>query len=175
MTSKTTSKTTSDWTTLLRLRLRRTPPNWSHADWREELRAHCAASSCQAASDYDPSRGVPLNVFVHRRVLADAYTRYRQECNFALRYGHELLPEAEPRGGESPTHPAESAALLSETLARLPEADRRLLRQLFCEGLTEAEVARAAGVTQPAVNRRKRLLLRGLRRPPGENKAGRRL
>jgi RNA polymerase sigma factor (sigma-70 family) len=168
-----TSKMTPDWTSLLRLRMRHPPPNWSYADWREELKAHCAASSWQAASEYDPSRGVPLQAFVHRRVLADAYTRYRQECKFARRYGHELQPEAEPRGDETSPHPAESAALLSETLARLPEADRRLIRQLFCEGLTEAEVARAVGVSQPAVNRRKRLILRGLRQPPGEKKAAR--
>lgn len=166
---------TSNWTTVLHRHLRRTPPNWSTSDWREEIKAHCAAASWQAMSEYDSSRGVPLKVFVHQRVLADVYTRYRQECRYARRYGYEFPLKEKPFEGEGSFYPAEFVELLFETLAQLSETDGWLLKQLYWEGLTEAEVAHAVGISQPAVNRRKQLILRELRRFMSEKKSPPRL
>ena len=61
----------------------RLPPNWSFADWSHEIRAHSICTVCQAQSDYDPSRGVPLWAFVYQRVITRALTRYRQEWAYA--------------------------------------------------------------------------------------------
>ena len=154
----------SNWINVLRRQLRHAPPNWSTRDWREEMKAHCAAAAWHAMSEYDSSRGVPLQAFVHQRVLADAYTRYRQECKYARRYGYEIPLKEKPREDEGSFYHTEFVELLLKVLAQLPKTDSWLLKQLFWEGLTEAEVAHAMGISQPAVNKRKQVILRELRR-----------
>ena len=63
----------------------RVPPNWSAVDWREEIRAHGLAAACEASCEFDASRRVPPDAFVYQRVIARAYTRFRQEWAYGLR------------------------------------------------------------------------------------------
>jgi DNA-directed RNA polymerase specialized sigma subunit len=141
----------------------RVPPNWSARDWLEEVRALGAAAAWQARSDYDPARGVPLDAFVHQRVLSRIRTRYRQELSYAAHCGRGRITEAaESRSGDSSSAPRAHEALRGP-LARLSECDRWLIERLFWDGWTEARVAREWGVSQQAVSKRKWAILFHLR------------
>src|SRR5205809_4895153 len=67
----------------------RIPPNWSAHDWFDEVKAITAAARWKAELDYDFERGVPLSAFLYQRVLTCAWTRYRQEWAYALRFVQE--------------------------------------------------------------------------------------
>jgi len=54
--------------------------------------------------------------------------------------------------------------LLHNAISLLPESKRNLIRQLFFENESETEVARALGISQPAVNKRKWTILDNLRK-----------
>ena len=140
----------------------RVPPNWSAHDWFGEMWIDAAAALWQAKCDYDASRGVPLTAFERLRVLATARTRYRQEWNYALHCPVGLDPENMDRQGKSPSVSRQIVSPVREVLTHIPEADQWLLRQLFWAENSEAVVARKLGVSQQAISKRKRVVLRKL-------------
>jgi hypothetical protein len=145
---------------LRRIRGWRVPPHWSASDWFEEMQAQGAAAALQAIRDYDAARGVALGTFVRWRIMSGALTRYRQEWAYALHCGG-----AEPCDSFAEAAPPSAAIQESvcRDLARLPGPDRWLIERLFWDGCTEAAVASALGVSQPAVSKRKRAILDELR------------
>jgi RNA polymerase sigma factor (sigma-70 family) len=147
---------------LLGIAARRVPPNWSARDWRDEMCAVGVATACQAQRDYDPRRGVPYPSFVRLRVLASMRTRYRQEQTYAARCQERGGDDGIARavGAEARTA---SSQELRDILDLLSAPDRRLIEQLFWEGLTESDVARQEGVSQQAVSKQKRVVLHKLR------------
>jgi DNA-directed RNA polymerase specialized sigma24 family protein len=148
---------------LRRIHTWRAPPNWSVRDWREEMEAHCAAAMVQAAHDYDPVLGVPLDAFIRLRVLHSALTRYRREWAFALRCAPEADDETRRSAASGFPGCATVEALLPDALARLPESSRLLIEQLFWKQRTEADIARQLGISQSAICKRKKALLNELR------------
>jgi RNA polymerase sigma factor (sigma-70 family) len=145
------------------------PPNWSAADWYHEITAHANCAVCQAERDFDPSRGVPLGGFAYQRVLARAFTRYRQEWTYARRHTSDSergeCAETSRLDGAlvAPEPTGCSHADLHAALASLPAIDRSIIEQIFLHERTETELARRIGISQPAVNKRKRLGLVKLR------------
>jgi RNA polymerase sigma factor (sigma-70 family) len=141
------------------------PNRWSATDWMEVMRAEGALAACKAVREYDSERGVPLELFVRRRVREAIWTRYRREQSYAMRCGSEPLPE---EGGEARAEDADPIAQAHETvqpaLAQLPENDYGLIERLFWEEWSEADIAREQGTSQQAVNKRKRKILADLRR-----------
>lgn len=141
----------------------RVPPNWSIAEWRNEMRAEAACAAWQAACDYDPSLGVPFDAFAYQRVLTKTLTRYRQEWAYALRLVHEHKPEDSDSRlldssisvvfNDGPRHPP----------AGLSTPDLWLIVQLFWRDRTEADIATEIGITQQAVNKRKRAIVMQLK------------
>jgi DNA-directed RNA polymerase specialized sigma24 family protein len=148
-----------------RVRSWRTPPNWSILDWREELGALAIMAAWQAEQDYDPSCGVPLGGFVFCRVKAAAFTRYRQEWRFFLRIAPVDQETIETLSGSDPAaHSAQpECESLREALNRLSQSELRLLDQLFWQECTEASIAAEQRISQPAVNKRKRVTLEHVR------------
>jgi RNA polymerase sigma factor (sigma-70 family) len=147
------------------------PPNWCAADWLEEIRAVAASAAWEAECQFDPARGVPLGAFVRSRVLGRALTRYRQEWATGRRWvrqesvspAHGAINGAlalSPSGGATG---AEAWDEVREALELLSERNQRLLRQLFWEERTEAEIGRELGISQRAVSKRKHRGLRLLR------------
>jgi DNA-directed RNA polymerase specialized sigma24 family protein len=153
----------------------RVPPNWSVADWRDEIRTHGLWAACEASRDFDASRGVPLDAFVYQRVIARAYSRFRREWAYGLRCISEtdgVVPD-----GWYASLPGESCVLYREfsvepdpayqevrdAVESLSEPDRLLIMQLFWEGQTDADIAEARGISHQAVNRRKRAVIQKLR------------
>ncbi len=145
----------------------RTPLNWSRRDWHREARAIIAAAGCRADFDYDPKRGVPRAAFVYKRAVASAWTRYRQEWAYALRFG-----AAAPRTVKQPAAtvrcPNDSDRAmdrpLCDALNQLPLTDRWLIQQLFWNRKTEDQLAATLRISQQAVSKRKGRVLKRLRR-----------
>jgi RNA polymerase sigma-70 factor (ECF subfamily) len=126
---------------------------------------HAVASSAawEAESEYDPSRGVPFCGFARQKVLSSALTRYRQEWSYALRSAVEC--DLEQRDGAcSDEDPDGMVHSLRIALDRLSDSEGLLVKELFWEQRSEAEIARRAGITQQAISKRKRVVLSSLRR-----------
>jgi DNA-directed RNA polymerase specialized sigma24 family protein len=144
----------------------RIPPNWSAHDWLDEVKAITAAACCQAEFDFDFKHGVPLSAFLYRRALTCAWTRYRQEWAYALRFMQEDGAKryddvATPRTSLPEVCPPDDS--LRCALLELPFTDQWLVRQLFWNGMTEDKVARNLKITQQAVSKRKKKIIRKLR------------
>ncbi len=146
---------------LRRIRTWRVPPNCSYQDWMEEMRAQGAAAAWQAVCEFDPDRGVPLSAFLHRRVLTSLLTRYRQDWSYALHCveWNEALASCED---SDPLLEAAHSDLYA-ALALLRERDRRLVTHLFWRQYTEAEIAQSSHISQQAISKRKRVVLKTLR------------
>ena len=147
----------------------RVPPRWSACDWRDELQAEGAAAAIQAECAYDPGRGVPLGNYIRLCVWHRLLKRWHKEWSYALRW--ICIPELPEHSLEDvPCSPSESDDLQSESddlqvaLARLIESDQRLIDRLYWRGETESEVGSSLGISQQAVSKRKRSVLRKLRR-----------
>lgn len=145
----------------------RIPPRWSACDWFDELRAEGAAAAIQAECAYDPGRGVPLGAYIHLCILHRLLKRYHKEWSHALRWVY--VPElSEHSIGDVPCPPSGPDDLQSDdlqvALARLIESERQLIDRLYWRGETESEVGSSLGISQQAVSKRKRSVLRKLRR-----------
>jgi len=157
----------TDWPTLWarcwsRIRSWQVPPRWSPSEWWEEARAQGALAACEALRDFEPSRLVPLDAFLYRRVIESVWTRYRQEWTFGRRWRLDAsLPDHAAADSVRPD--PELLDRLAALLETLDEGERRLIRQLFWDGRSEDQLARELGVSRQAVNKRKQKLLRRLR------------
>jgi RNA polymerase sigma factor (sigma-70 family) len=140
-----------------RIRAWRVPPGWGPADWWEEVAAEAAIAALLAVTDFDPARGVPLGCYVRMRVLGHALARYRREWAYGIRCSRPLT---DSEGADSPASlPEGISEELGRALESLPAADRWLIRRLFWEDRSQAEVADEMGISQQAVSKRKRRAL----------------
>jgi RNA polymerase sigma-70 factor, ECF subfamily len=119
----------------------------------------------QDASQYDARRGSPA-AWVLMRAKARAIDRLRsirrREQTFVPELDHE---QARPTDGdtENPAVAAESRGLVEQALARLPDAQRRVIELAFFDGLTQSEIAARLGEPLGTVKTRARLGLERLR------------
>ncbi|HEV8611207.1 MAG TPA: sigma factor-like helix-turn-helix DNA-binding protein [Thermoanaerobaculia bacterium] len=99
---------------------------------------------------------------MRERVMEGALGRYRQEWRYGIRYGAVL---GETSGDESRIEAVDSDLVpsLRKALNLLPPADKQLIEDLFWRERTEASVAEGIGVSQQAVSKRKKAILRHLR------------
>jgi RNA polymerase sigma factor (sigma-70 family) len=144
----------------------RTPPRWCLLDWLEEIDAESVASAYQAIQIFDPARGPTLESFLYHRIVAGALARYRKEWSYALRCTRPPAPGTNESDTDEIDELDAAAAYekrLNHSMTRLPETDRRLIVCLFWEGRSEKDVAGGLGITQQAVNKRKRKILERLR------------
>jgi DNA-directed RNA polymerase specialized sigma24 family protein len=149
---------------LRKIRRWRVPPRWSRRDWFEEIGAELTIAALLAARDYDPARGVPPEAFLRRRMMTRAYSRYRREWRYAIRQiAGTVLDRHQDGAGTAPETDAEARFLL-DALRRLSRPGSSLIEGLFWERKTEAELAKCFGISQQAVNKRKRSIFRTLHR-----------
>jgi RNA polymerase sigma factor (sigma-70 family) len=150
---------------LKRIRRWRVPPRWSGREWLEEVEAEATVATLQAIRDFDPGRGVPWEAFLRQRIMHAALARYRCEWSYAIRrVSAGALDECElVEDGEFSLQEI-IAKLLEEALGQLPRSDISLIEGIFWEGKTEAKLAEFLGISQQAVNKRKRMIFRTLRR-----------
>jgi DNA-directed RNA polymerase specialized sigma24 family protein len=157
------------------------------AEWIEEVTAQANLAACQAIREFDPERGVGLPVFVRERVLAAVWTMYRREKSRRARFGRgggdERLTEvAAPPARETfpstlrTVTPRSAVAapparetfpfmtpLVAAALDRLPEAEKRLLVEIFWERRRPSQIAAEARVKTRAVQLRTQAAMRSLR------------
>jgi len=149
---------------LRRIRRWRVPPRWSGREWLEEVGAEATVATLQAKRDFDPDRGVPWEAFLRLRIMHAALARYRREWSYEIRrVSGGSLDEYEDESLDIPP-PEAFARQLDEAMDRLPRSDALLIEGLFWEGKTEAKLAEYLGITQQAVNKRKRAIFQRLRR-----------
>jgi DNA-directed RNA polymerase specialized sigma subunit len=122
------------------------------------------AAAHEACCQYDSSRGSDPAVFVASRVMGRLLTRYRQEWNFARRVSpwcadcDEIFPDAVAATSAFRTREDVMAAV-----NQLPETDRWLLVQIFWKDRGQNDLARELGISQPAISKRYRKIVRQLR------------
>jgi RNA polymerase sigma factor (sigma-70 family) len=146
-----------------RIRTWRLPPHWSPGDWSDEVFAQGLWAAWQALGDFDATRGVPLNAFVRQRILTSVLTRYRREWAYAIHCGTDVETRGTAGQAGDPLLAAEAKNALEDAVATLPKPERSLITSLFYDGVTENQVADSLGISQPAVNKRKRKILDKLR------------
>lgn len=140
------------------------PPRWDTRDWREELEAEGSVAACHAFHKFDPARGTRLGSFVFYQVLAAALARYRREWRYGLRFHSSLeVEEAFSLSGEEVADDDDRDRLRA-TMGRMVDDDRRIIHHLFWDGWSESRVALSLGISQQAVNKKKRRILHQLRR-----------
>jgi len=124
------------------------------------------AAGYRARFEYQAERGVPRPAFIYRRAITSAWTRYRQEYVYGLRFVAEPKNHAVRRACAPETSSTESMAdpILRQALDQLSLSDRWLIRQLFWHRATEGRLAVTLRISQQAVSRRKGRALRRLRR-----------
>jgi RNA polymerase sigma factor (sigma-70 family) len=141
----------------------RVPPNWSRRDWLDEMKAEVIAAAWEAELEFDPTRGVPLEAFVHWRVWARARTRYRREWTYVLHCGFHLEDNDCDDATANGFSPVEVSESLRHALDRLPEHQRELIVSIFWEEKTEVEIARMHSLSQQAISKQKQHILAILR------------
>jgi len=135
------------------------PPQWSVAEWCDELRAEANLAMLTATESYEPAFGVPLEAFVYERVLHALLRLHRREWRYALRVrSGEGLLEAQ-RSDQPYSSETES---LHTAIQSLPDRERMVIQEIFWMNKTEREVAEAFGITAPQVHRLKTRALRRL-------------
>jgi DNA-directed RNA polymerase specialized sigma subunit len=118
-------------------------------------------AALEAVAHYDPGRQVSVAAFLRMRVLGRAITRYRQEWRYGVRHvacGEQVRHVQCHQGPSTPP----SVDSLGGILGTLTPNDQWLITRLFWEGETEADVARKLGLTQQAVSKRKKTLMKVL-------------
>lgn len=147
----------------------RVPPNWTSGEWMKEMMALGLAAGHEAACQFDPSRGAAAPAFFSTRIMGRLLTRYRQEWSFATRVTNwsqepeqATLASREPfTSGYYPNHTTDTG--LIDAVNQLDETERWLMVQIFWRDRDQSDVARELGVSQPAVSRRYRNVVRKLR------------
>jgi DNA-directed RNA polymerase specialized sigma24 family protein len=146
----------------------RVPPNWTCGEWMKEVVALGLAAAHEASCQFEPSLG-RRPAFFMARIMGRMLTRYRQEWSFAKRISpRTFVPEqismvAEPSTGPWYCARCTPADKLLEALSQLEDIDRWLLVQMFWRDRDQNELARELGVSQPAISKRYRNVVRKLR------------
>ncbi len=152
-----------------------TPPNWSEADWQEELNSVAMLATWVAVCTYNPQHHVNTEQFVKGRIKAALLQRYREEWRFAIRccYSTSILNSADEEDKsllfeEIPDSIDKTAFWwhieVRDVLSRLPPEEHYLLERLFIDGATEGEIAEELNIRQPTVNRWRKEVLQKLRK-----------
>jgi DNA-directed RNA polymerase specialized sigma subunit len=133
------------------------------------MSAQAQAAACEAIHEYDSSKGLPLEVFLERHVIQSMLARFRREWAYAYRcFQHSPDTKDDVQRESSPGHAGRRGARnLREAVAHLGDTDRWLLEQLFWECRKEVEIAKQLCISQPAIAKRKRRVLRDLRQVIG--------
>jgi DNA-directed RNA polymerase specialized sigma24 family protein len=115
---------------------------------------------------YDKERGGPLAAHIYKRVLAAAWTRYRQEWSYYLHCVVESRTGVEPIATSFnwAHHDEAINHFLRQALSQLSVDDQRLIQQLFWDNAGQRRVAATLQISQPCVSKRKARVLRQLRR-----------
>jgi len=136
------------------------PPHWCSEDWHAELFQIATLAVLEAELNYDSTSDIPLEVFAYKKAKSALWTFVRRELRWAKRLVsfHESnepdeIGEPIDDTGMMEYQHTEQCLDLDCMLARLPEADRLLLLQIAL-GMSEREIAKREGLSQPGIHKR---------------------
>ncbi len=142
---------------LTRARRWKAPPNWSRHQWLEEVAAQAELAAAVEFPMAGKPSAVPVNANTFEsRILNDVLKRYRQECSFCWHCGRRLTGEPAEEAENLDDAVGPMVLRLAGAVAQLAEPNRRLIKLLYWQHRTESEVAADFGVSQQAINKRKR-------------------
>jgi len=155
----------------------RCPIHWDGKEWQKELDAIAKAAAFEACFYFDEQRGITLETFVFWQVLTALRDFHRREwAYFAFHCGHltKVSDEGEAGEGDESAEVCEEVAtegleqewrryLIFWALERLSERERQVMKRLYWDGRTEAEIAHELGISQQAVSKIKRKAIQKLR------------
>jgi RNA polymerase sigma factor (sigma-70 family) len=158
-----------EWTATLsaclrRIRRWRVPSHWSNRDWFEEVSAEVMVAALQAAREFDRSQGVPWEAYLYQKVMHSAHDLRRREWRHTIREVYEVGLDGYGTVSDEVPSTEVIAQLIQDALGRLPHSEALLIEDLFWGGRTESVLAKDMGISQQAVSKRKRAILRKLRR-----------
>jgi RNA polymerase sigma factor for flagellar operon FliA len=145
---------------------------WRHhlpSNLREDFMAAGKLGLVEAASRFEPDRGVPFLTYAFARIRGAIFDEVKRGAQ-ALKDKEALelpLKEAAPE----PPHPEklflarERAQRLHADIERLPLAERKLVQACYGEGLSFTEYAKRAGISKGWVSRLHERALNLLRDP----------
>jgi RNA polymerase sigma factor (sigma-70 family) len=155
----------------------RCPIHWDGKEWQKELDAIAQAAAFEACFYFDEQRGITLEIFVFWQVLTALRDFHRREwAYFAFHCGHltKASDEGEVGEGNESAEVCEEVAteglerewrrcLICWALERLSERERQVMKRLYWDERTEAEIAHELGISQQAVSKIKRKAIQKLR------------
>jgi RNA polymerase sigma factor (sigma-70 family) len=155
----------------------RCPPHWDGKEWQKELDDIAQAATFEACFYFDEQRGITLETFVFWQVLTALRDFHRREwAYFAFHCGHltRASDEGEAGEGDESAEVCEEVAteglerewrryLIFWALERLSERERQVMKRLYRDEWTEAEIAHELGISQQAVSKIKRKAIQKLR------------
>ena len=151
-------------TCLRRIRKWRVPPSWMVREWSEEIRSEATVAGLQAYQEFDESRGVPQEAFLRQRVMQRTLALYRREWTYAVRrVMAEKLDRHADMGRSDLAKYVANLRILQQSLELLPEPDLCLIEGIFWGERSETDIAEELGISQQAVSKRKRRILKTLR------------
>ena len=153
------------------------PPHWDGNEWHKELDAIAHAAAFEACCYFDEQQSITLETFVFWQVLTALRDFHRREWDyFAFHCGHltKVSDEGEAGEGDESAEVCEEVAtegleqewrryLIFWALERLSERERQVMKRLYWDGRTEAEIAHELGISQQAVSKIKRKAIQKLR------------
>jgi RNA polymerase sigma factor (sigma-70 family) len=156
----------------------RCPIHWDGKEWQKELDAIAQAAAFEACFYFDEQRGITLEIFVFWQVLTALRDFHRREwAYFAFHCGHltKASDEGEVGEGNESAEVCEEVAteglerewrryLIFWALERLSERERQVMKRLYWDERTEAEIAHELGISQQAVSKIKRKAIQKLRK-----------
>ncbi|WP_165066810.1 sigma-70 family RNA polymerase sigma factor [Paludisphaera rhizosphaerae] len=145
---------------LKRARRWRPPPRWSSREWCEENRAEAALILLAAERAFDSGRGVSWDSFLRSRLMAGLITRLRSEwrsARFLIDEKSQDVLDLQPLSEREFTE--DELKILYASIGRLSLSDRQVLQALYWDGLSESRAALILGVSQQAINKRKRTII----------------
>jgi len=157
------------------------PPHWDCHQWQEELDDIAYAAAFEACFCFDERRGVPLEAFVFQKVLMALRDFHRHEwAYFAFHCAHlpRVADEGEAGEGDESEEVCEGVVteglerewrrylicyLIRWALERLSEREQQVIKRLYWDEWTEAEIAQEMGISQQAVSKIKQRAIQKLR------------
>lgn len=140
------------------------PPNWSRHDWAQVTHQVANIALCDALRDRPTHADIPLEAFVHQRLMSALRTKARREYRYGARSTpltaemEQSLP-AHPNGTAAQSHGANGQDSIRQTihdlLASLPARSVKLLREIFYEGRTVAELSQQLHINRRTLNSQK--------------------
>ncbi len=137
----------------------RYPFNWTRPQWWEEISSEAALAVIELSRV--TTLDMPTDITRCQNMIQNRLLKhYRRELAFNKYCGQQI--DNEPTALQDPQQ-GEVQLDLQMAMNRLPARDRLLIQQLYWEKRTESQIAAEAGVSVPAICKRKKRILCHLR------------